>query len=276
MLSLLVLFAVLGVTYVLVSGQFRRTSTVPARLEQRAVDYRNQLDGAAMQILRGPNSLNSTSSPGLLGGSLSVIGPHSLLEDIYGNDAVASSSTSVTTNPTGITIYSAESSFQNAVAGQTTQLIDLTLKFTTGSGGSAVSTPSPLPWPLADLYSGVNGSGNPNQTTPSQPISGQPPYFQGNSPNSSYTWLPNSTSTVPPTLAAEWFFQWLRPDVPHRARRPGKARGSSATTTGLLTTANGGYDPDQLDRHDNATSHGLPRQSAMVNATSTTNVAGNS
>ena len=75
MLSLLVLFAVLGVTYVLVASQFRRSTTSQPRLEQYAPDYRNQLDDAAMILFRG--STNPTS----------MIQDGSLLEDLYGTDA---------------------------------------------------------------------------------------------------------------------------------------------------------------------------------------------
>jgi hypothetical protein len=134
MLSLLVLFAVVGVTYVLLSSQFRRSAGGPARLEQYAVDSAKQLDEAVMQVFRGSNS------------PLSVLSIHSLLEDMNGNDAVASMPTSFTTGSastlgTPNTISSAAISLSNQNTplpnpNTQVQLVDLTLL-------------SPLPWPLA-------------------------------------------------------------------------------------------------------------------------------
>ncbi len=143
MLCLLLLFAVLGVAYVLVASQFRRSMVVQPRLEQYAPDYRKQLDEAAMQVFRGSSS------------SQSVLSIHSLLEDLYGNDAVASSSSSFTTASTAtlpsgtaatpITISKAtislSSSNSPAPNASQLQLIDLTL--------GLPSTPTPLPWPLS-------------------------------------------------------------------------------------------------------------------------------
>ena len=75
MLCLLVLFAVLGVTYVLVASQFRRSAAAQPRIEQAAPDYRNQLDDSAMILFRG------STNP------MSAIQDGSLLEDMYGTDA---------------------------------------------------------------------------------------------------------------------------------------------------------------------------------------------
>jgi hypothetical protein len=158
MLSLMVLFAVVGVAYVLVSSQYRRSAMGPARLEQYAVDYRKQLHEAAMQVFRGPTvysrAVATTAPPNIPPtipyNNMSVIGPHSLLEDMYGNDAVASSSMSFTTastaNPvaggtaTPITVKTASIALTSIPSETLTssqiQLIDLQLT-------------AALPWPLA-------------------------------------------------------------------------------------------------------------------------------
>ncbi len=176
MLCLLVLFAVLGVTYVLLGSQFRRSTSVQPRLEQYASDYRNQLDEAAMQVFRGSSS------------ALSVLSNQSLLEDMYGNDAISSASTAPATSlPTGITIYSAASSFVNTTPGQPEQLIDLTLQTITGSGGSATLNSNPLPWPLASYYSGGAS------TTATQPLTGNPPYYNS-SPPPNFVFTQNSVA----------------------------------------------------------------------------------
>ena len=151
LLCLLVLFAALGVTYVLMASQYRKSTIGPPRAEQYAPDYRNQLDEAAMQVFRGTNN------------PLSVLSIHSLLEDMYGNDAVASTSTSFTTASTttpppfgssapATTISSATISLSSAntnpapappPSAKQLQLIDLTLTL------SGTTTPAPLPWPLS-------------------------------------------------------------------------------------------------------------------------------
>ena len=59
------------------------------RLDQYAVDYRNQLDEAAMQVFRGSNNPRS------------VLQDHSLLEDMYGNDSLSNGT------PPGVSVISA-------------------------------------------------------------------------------------------------------------------------------------------------------------------------
>ena len=159
MLCLLVLFAALGVTYVLLASQFRRSTACQPRLEQYASDYRTQIDEAAMQVFRGSTS------------SVSVLSMHSLLEDMYGNDAVASSSSSFTTastatlptgasaTPTTISKATVSLSASNTPAptASQVQLINLTLSATPPGGASSTGPPppAPLPWPLS-----FNGAAN--------------------------------------------------------------------------------------------------------------------
>ena len=139
LLCLLFLFAAMGVTFVLTAGQFRKGTSRHHRLEQCAVDYRNQLNDAAMQVFRGSN--NPTS----------VLTIHSLLEDYYGNDSVSYAQSK------NVTISAAASSLS---AGGTTQLVDLTLNRT-------------LTWPLWQYYTGPTVS-VPNP--PSQPMASPPPF----------------------------------------------------------------------------------------------------
>ncbi len=120
-LSILVLFAVVGLTFALVSSQFRRTSQAMPRIDQYAVSFRDQLDDAAKQVFRG------STSP------LSVLMTHSLLEDMYGYDGIVSSAAGV---------YISSATPPASTAGTNGQLIDITL-----------STPLPVP----AMYSAAPG-----------------------------------------------------------------------------------------------------------------------
>lgn len=73
-LSLLVLFVLLAVTFAIVAGQYNRAATAQARVELLGDPPQKQLDGALYQLLR------DTYVPG------SVIHGHSLLRDMYGED----------------------------------------------------------------------------------------------------------------------------------------------------------------------------------------------
>lgn len=77
MLSLLALFTVMAVTFVVASGQFRRGVVAASRAEQTGDSFDILLQQAAMQVVRGSNHPHS------------VLGPHSLLEDMYGNSDAA-------------------------------------------------------------------------------------------------------------------------------------------------------------------------------------------
>jgi hypothetical protein len=71
-LSMLVLFSLIAVTFVLVSSQYRRSSTAAGRAEQYGDDYRRQLDEVFAQIVRDTTNTHS------------ALQQHSLLNDIYG------------------------------------------------------------------------------------------------------------------------------------------------------------------------------------------------
>ncbi len=75
-LSLLVLFAMITVTFVLVASQYRRMSRAAGKVELVGNDPRKLLDEAFGQIVRGTRNPQS-----------SLYG-HDLLNDLYGNDSV--------------------------------------------------------------------------------------------------------------------------------------------------------------------------------------------
>ncbi|MEX0642368.1 MAG: hypothetical protein WD468_06690 [Pirellulales bacterium] len=75
-LSLLVLFSLIGVTFVLVAGKHLSTTKMALRDEQRGDDPRKQLDAVMAQLVR------DTTNP------QSVVQTESLLADLYGNDGV--------------------------------------------------------------------------------------------------------------------------------------------------------------------------------------------
>jgi len=75
-LAILALFVVIGLSFVLLATQERQAARLVSKVEQRGNHPKVLLDGTIEQILRG--SLNPRS----------VLGPHSLLEDMYGNDSV--------------------------------------------------------------------------------------------------------------------------------------------------------------------------------------------
>ncbi len=70
--SLLVLFVLIGVTYAIVTSQYRRGARIVSRQKQLGVDPQQHLDSALYQILRDTRK------------SSSVVRGHSLLRDIYG------------------------------------------------------------------------------------------------------------------------------------------------------------------------------------------------
>ena len=70
--SLLVLFVLIGVTYAIVTSQYRRGARIVSRQKQLGVDPQQHLDSALYQIVRDTRS------------STSVVRGHSLLRDIYG------------------------------------------------------------------------------------------------------------------------------------------------------------------------------------------------
>ncbi len=77
-LSLLVLFVLAGLTFLVVAGQYRRT-TLPVKTHEQSGDAASRiLDMAAMQLLRGPKP-----------NERSVLVGHDLLSDLYGNDSLS-------------------------------------------------------------------------------------------------------------------------------------------------------------------------------------------
>ena len=73
-LGLLAMFGLVAVTFVITTGHFRRSAQALQRVDQFRDDPKALLDEAFAQCVRGSNNVGS------------AIGPHSLLEDIYGND----------------------------------------------------------------------------------------------------------------------------------------------------------------------------------------------
>jgi hypothetical protein len=72
-MALLALFALVAVAFVIISGQSQRSAKNLQRVDQVLEDPQKLLGEAMMQVARGSNN------------PASIIGPHSLLEDIYGN-----------------------------------------------------------------------------------------------------------------------------------------------------------------------------------------------
>ncbi|MFP6671366.1 MAG: hypothetical protein VB857_08125, partial [Pirellulaceae bacterium] len=70
--SMLVLFVLIGVTYAIVASQYRRGARIASRQKQLGVDPQQHLDSALYQLLRDTRS------------SSSALRGHSLLRDIYG------------------------------------------------------------------------------------------------------------------------------------------------------------------------------------------------
>jgi hypothetical protein len=75
-LSLLLLFSMIAVTFVLVAGRYNDTTRYAVKVEQTGDDPRQLLDEVLGQCLRGTTNPNS------------VLRGHSLLEDMYGNDGI--------------------------------------------------------------------------------------------------------------------------------------------------------------------------------------------
>jgi len=75
-LGLLTMMALALLTYVLVAAQAKRTARASAYVERRGDPPQALLHQAALQVIRGTNEPTS------------VLGPHSLLEDMYGNDGI--------------------------------------------------------------------------------------------------------------------------------------------------------------------------------------------
>lgn len=75
-LGVLAMFGLIGITFVLLAGQARRGAASQAKVGQADNPPPRIADDVIKQILRGSNNQES------------VIGPHGLLEDLYGNETV--------------------------------------------------------------------------------------------------------------------------------------------------------------------------------------------
>ncbi|MGA2799142.1 MAG: hypothetical protein ABSE63_16305, partial [Thermoguttaceae bacterium] len=75
-LALLALFALVAVAFVIISGQSQRSAKIMQRVDQTLEEPQKLLNEAMMQVARGPSN------------RVSVLGPHSLLEDMYGNNYI--------------------------------------------------------------------------------------------------------------------------------------------------------------------------------------------
>ncbi len=104
-LSLLVLFVLIGVTFVLVASQSRRMSRADSRAEQYGDDYRRQLDDVFAQVVRDTTNTNS------------VLRSHSLLNDIYGLDGARGTISAAPTAIASGQFYDISATTLNNVAG---------------------------------------------------------------------------------------------------------------------------------------------------------------
>jgi hypothetical protein len=75
-ISLLTMFMLIGITYVVVSGHFKRAAVTNSRVRQLEVPPQKHLDGAMYQLLRDTDFAGS------------VVRGHSLLQDKYGHWSV--------------------------------------------------------------------------------------------------------------------------------------------------------------------------------------------
>ncbi len=95
-LSLLILFVMIAVTYVLVATRQLQTARKYGQVGQTGDPPQQQLWGAAMQVVVGAPGDGTTTSP-----IRSVIGPHSLLEHVYGPYTAVGKVDSVVADSTG-------------------------------------------------------------------------------------------------------------------------------------------------------------------------------
>ncbi len=75
-ISILTMFMLIGITYVVVSGHFKRAAVTNSKIRQLEVPPQKHLDGAMYQLLRDTNYKGS------------VVRGHSLLQDKYGHFAL--------------------------------------------------------------------------------------------------------------------------------------------------------------------------------------------
>jgi hypothetical protein len=83
-LGMLAMFALVGITFVVLTSHERRGAEAARRVEQYADPADDLLNQAMLQTLRGTDT------------AASVLRPHSLLEDLYGNDVITGTITGAT------------------------------------------------------------------------------------------------------------------------------------------------------------------------------------
>ena len=79
--SILTLFLMIGVTYVLVAGNYNKAAGQALRAKTYGDESEREIEEVLAQVLYGTPSFGGA-------GPRSVISPHSLLQDLYGNDGV--------------------------------------------------------------------------------------------------------------------------------------------------------------------------------------------
>lgn len=82
-MGLLVMFCLVAIAFVLSASQFKRSSRAISRVDRNLDPPKLLLDQAVRQVIRGPISGPVGSGEAFMP---SVMGPHSLLEDMYGNE----------------------------------------------------------------------------------------------------------------------------------------------------------------------------------------------
>jgi hypothetical protein len=134
-LGLLALFALVAVAFVIISGQSQRSSKIMQRMDQTQNDPQRQLNEAMMQVARGP------SNP------CSMMGLHSLLEDMYGN-----------TSRLGAVVNNSSYPYSSIAGGQLIQ-IAVPLPVPSSIRGNVSGTPlvSPLNWCSGMVITFLNG-----------------------------------------------------------------------------------------------------------------------
>jgi hypothetical protein len=86
--SILTLFLMIGVTYVLVAGNYNKAAGQALRARTYGDESEREIEEVLAQVLYGTTNFPGTNV--VVGnGVRSVIGPHSLLGDLYGNDWIA-------------------------------------------------------------------------------------------------------------------------------------------------------------------------------------------
>lgn len=96
--SILTLFLMIGVTYVLVAGNYHTTSKGGLRAKAYGDESEREIEEVMTQILVGTPQFGGT-------GPRSVLTGHSLLMDLYGNDSIAGTIRNIQAPPNGQIVY---------------------------------------------------------------------------------------------------------------------------------------------------------------------------